>query len=225
VELAKGQRNEIFETIAVASGLDPQSFTFISVGYPVEIRHESSRSLFEIISKSGQYYEYTMRVGPPGRQDPSSYERASWIGVIGNLARWASEVAYEAMPDLWKELRKVPRVLGAAQTADASNAPFTPDERAEISTRIDQVKDAVERENPELTVEQLSTIEQTLDEVKEGSTRVGRKDWVMLANGALLSLIVNDLVPSHVVQSVFSMLITGIGHLFGVGGPPPVITS
>jgi hypothetical protein len=45
----------------------------------------------------------------------------------------------------------------------------------------------------------------------------------MLANGALLSLIVNDVVPAHVVQSVFSILITGIGHLFGIGGPPPVI--
>jgi hypothetical protein len=47
----------------------------------------------------------------------------------------------------------------------------------------------------------------------------------MLANGALLSLIVNDLVPPHVVRSVFNMLITGIGHLFGLGGPPPMVST
>lgn len=54
---------------------------------------------------------------------------------------------------------------------------------------------------------------------------MGRKDWVMMANGALLSLIVNDVVPAHVVQSVFNMLITGIGHIFGIGGPSPVIST
>jgi hypothetical protein len=51
----------------------------------------------------------------------------------------------------------------------------------------------------------MSAIEQTLDEVKEASTRVGGKDWMMLANGALLSLIVNDVIPAHVVQSVLAL--------------------
>jgi hypothetical protein len=117
------------------------------------------------------------------------------------------------------------RASSAPSVPDASNAPFTVDEQAEISTRFDQVKDVVRQENPELTAGQMSAFEQTLDEVKEATTRVGRKDWVMLANGALLSLIVNDLVPPHVVQSVFNMLITGIGHLFGFGAPPPVIAT
>jgi hypothetical protein len=42
----------------------------------------------------------------------------------------------------------------------------------------------------------------------------------MPANGALLGLIVNDIVPAHVVQSVFNMLITAIGHLFGRHAAP-----
>jgi hypothetical protein len=114
-------------------------------------------------------------------------------------------------------------ILAAETVLD--NAPFSQDEQAEISTRIDQAKDFVLRENPDLAAEQISAVEQTLDEVKEASTRVGRKDWVMLANGALLGLVVNDLVPGHVVQGVFHMLITGIAHIFGFGGGPPIISS
>jgi hypothetical protein len=149
-----------------------------------------------------------------------------WDTLIAALDAWAVEVAHEIeKPDLWAHLQQMPRILAAAQSADGSNEPFTADEQAEISTRIDQAKEAVRQENPELTAEQISTIERTLDEVKEATTRVRRKDWVMLTNGALLSLVVNDAVPAHVVQSVFNMLITGIGHLFGIGGPPPMIST
>jgi hypothetical protein len=111
-------------------------------------------------------------------------------------------------------------ILAAAQSADGGNAPFTPDERAEISIGVDQVKDTVRQENPELTAEQMATIEQALDEIKEATTRVGRKDLAMMINGAMFGLIVNGLVPPQVVQSIFHMLTTGIGHLFGIGGPP-----
>jgi hypothetical protein len=136
------------------------------------------------------------------------YDTAEWMGNAYN---------YGGLKRQWE-------ILDAAQSADASNALFTPEEQTEISTRVDEVQDTVRRENPELTAEQMAAIEQTLDEVQEASTRIGRKDWVMMANGALLSLVANGLVPPHVVQSVFSMLISGIGHLFGFGGPPPVIT-
>jgi hypothetical protein len=126
-------------------------------------------------------------------------------------------------PDLWEELKRTPEILASVEQGDTSNAPFTPDEQAEIGHRVDEIKHLV-RNQFEPTDEQMSAIEQTLDEVKEASTRVGRKDWAMMANGALLSLIVNDLVPAQVIQSVFSTLITGIGHIFGLGGPLPIIT-
>jgi hypothetical protein len=114
-------------------------------------------------------------------------------------------------------------ILAAAQSADGSNAPFTPDERAEISIGVDHVKDTVRRENPELTAAQMAAIEQALEQIKEATTRVGRKDWLMMASGALLSQVANGLVPLQVVQSISHMLTTGIGHLFGIGGLPPMI--
>ena len=45
----------------------------------------------------------------------------------------------------------------------------------------------------------------------------------MVANGTLLSLIANDVVPASVIHGIFNVLIAGLGHIFGVGGPPPII--
>ena len=224
--LTKRQRNEIFEKIA-ACGVDPKSCNLkdpTSWLSPTEaqIRHKPSRSTFGLRVRRRTY-----RALPTvGNVYQGRSSLGDWSDLLNRLMVWAREVAYEIdTPDLWAELRQVPEILATAQSPDASNEPFTADEQADISTRIDRAKDAVRQDNPELTTEQMSAIEQMLDEIKDASTRVGRKDWVMMANGALLGLIVNDLVPPHVVQSVFNMLITGIAHIFGIGGPPPIITA
>jgi hypothetical protein len=53
----------------------------------------------------------------------------------------------------------VPEVLTTAQAADASNAPFTADEQATISSNLGDVKQLM-REQFGLTAEQLAAIDQ-----------------------------------------------------------------
>jgi hypothetical protein len=228
VELTRRQRNDIFEAL-LAEGVDPAECSIKAMNpvlpsEGIRIAHPDSHSYMNVgFGGVPGYYFCELIIG--GVQ-LDKFGHSRWSDVIHWVKSWACDVACETSgPNLWAVLRRVPEIMTAVQAADATNAPFTPDEQAEISTRIDQAKDAVPRENPGLAAEQKLAIEQTLDEVKEATTRVGRRDWVMLANGALLSLIVNNVVPPHVVQSVFNMLITGIGHLFGIGGPPPMIST
>jgi hypothetical protein len=242
VELTKRQRNDIFVALE-ANGVDPADCELTSnlrmpsatpqhvarvvvrrlllptrVG--TVIAHAPTNSRFYLTL---QPYEFRWYV-TDGPDSEAWNECDNWADVLHQVGNWAGEVRdISNMPDLWAQLKRTPQILASVEQADASNAPFTREEQAEISHRLDEIKQLL-RENPDLTGEQLAAIEQTTDEIKEASTRVGRKDWVALANGALLSLIVNDVVPPHIVQSVFNLLITGIGHLFGVGGIPPVIT-
>jgi hypothetical protein len=229
VILTRRQRNEIFERIA-ACGVDPASCELedTAQGRQEDVLHRSTQSKFSIWHGNDQrpdFYHYSARL-IVGGADFYQCMMVEWNTLMDYLEDWTNEVGYEInTPDLWAELRQVPKILKAAQSADASNEPFTLDERAVVWRLLDQARYAILREHHELTAEQGSAFEETLDEVKEAVTRVGRKDWVMLANGALLSLVVNDLVPPHVVQSAFNMLITGIAHIFGVGSPPPVIST
>jgi hypothetical protein len=64
-------------------------------------------------------------------------------------------------------------------------------------------------------------VDARLEHVEEASKRMGRKDWITVLNGAVFSLILADLITPDTAQNVILMALHGIGHLFGVGGPPP----
>lgn len=73
--------------------------------------------------------------------------------------------------------------------------------------------------DPQLTAEQLTRVENTIDHVEEASKRLGRKDWIMLFNGAVFSLILTDLITPQVAEHVLLITVQALG-LFGHGMPP-----
>jgi hypothetical protein len=72
-----------------------------------------------------------------------------------------------------------------------------------------------------LSSEQLSRVEAMLDEAEAATSRIGRKDWLLLFAGVMFSVIVTDLLPPGVVQHVLMMAFHGLDHLFGGLPPPP----
>ena len=92
---------------------------------------------------------------------------------------------------------------------DGSDELFTPDEQAEIARRIDEVRQLVQ-EKAELNDRQLAAIDQRLDHAEEASKRLGRKDWLVLLYGSVVSTTVTDAVPSGVIQTVVTTVLHGI---------------
>ena len=84
----------------------------------------------------------------------------------------------------------------------------------EIANQLDGIKHQV-REGFQLTFEQLSAVNERLDEAKRASERLGRKDWLLMFYGAIVSTAVTDAVPPGAVQTVLTMVIHGIAHIFG----------
>lgn len=253
VWLTKRQRNEIFETLA-ASGVAPDTCKLdyvagaprlasdealqalrdrLSGGFspPAQrgtadayVRHEVSGSSFRFKGDSSRdgHYVASMTVGHVFLRECSS---CVWNQLMENLAEWAKEVRYETdTPDLWAEFQRVPEILIVVQDARAINAPFTPAEQAQISNQFDEIKQLV-REQYELTDDQLAAIDQRLDQAEEASTRLGRRDWAMMFYGGVMSTFMTDAVPPGVIQTVLITVLHGIGHIFGFGGPPPIIST
>jgi hypothetical protein len=225
--LSRRQRNEIFETIA-ARGLDPASceltdHTF-TIGNQAELVHRPTGSHFTTWHTPPRLDTYNAEM-VVGGADQVGCARVGWDQLMVELGTWADEVRYEMnAPDLWAELRQVPEVLAASQTTDASNAPFTPNEQSEISRRLDEIKKLVQ-ERFELTDEQLAVIDQRLDDAEEASKRLGRKDWIMMFYGSVMSTFMTDAVPPTVIQTVLTTVLHGIAHIFGFGGAPPIIST
>jgi predicted Zn-dependent protease with MMP-like domain len=88
------------------------------------------------------------------------------------------------------------------------------------SDQLKQIRDYITTAR-ELTAEQISDLDAKLDHAEEASKRLGRKDWITLFNGAVFSLILTDTITPDTAQHIILMALHGIGHLFGIGGPPP----
>lgn len=229
VLLTKRERNQIFEIVAanvMETGscklLDPSHHLVLgSRVQQATMQHEATSSHFTFWREEGEEGYHVQ--SDVGEADWDHADSISWDALMVYLASWAEEVAYEIdTPDRWTELQQVPEVMAAAQSADASNAHFSAREQAEIWRRLDLVKRLV-RQRFDLTDEQLATIDQRLDDAREACGRLGRKDWIMLFYGAVISTAMTDAVPPHVIQTVLTTVLLGISHIFGFGGGPPVI--
>jgi hypothetical protein len=246
VELTKRQRNDIFEALRT-KGVDPADCemtirretpwrddatrnvlthfgpTFVG---SVEIAHAATSSVFELVlSPTGWNTEYHFRwdVG----EGPSLWDsfRAlnSWDHVLEQVTGWAAEVQYvNDTPDFWEELKRTPQILASVEQAEIGDTPFVPGEQVEIGRRLDEVKQLV-REKFELTDEQLAAIDQRLDDAKEAAKHTDRKTWLYTFYGAVMSTFMTDEIPPHVIQTIVTTVLHGIGHIFGISGPPPVI--
>jgi len=144
----------------------------------------------------------------------------SWSDVPSLAKKWAQKVVevveeYANTPDLWAELGQSKSLVAVPH----ENTPFNETEQAQIFGQIQQIK-AYILATYELTAEQLSDVEERLDHVEEASRRLGRKDWLLLFNGSVFSLILADLIPPQAAQHILVLALHGIGYLFGLGGPP-----
>ncbi len=101
----------------------------------------------------------------------------------------------------------------------AGNTPFTPAESAEIAKQLRAIRQSV-RMNYQLSADQLSAIDQRMQEAEDASRRLGRKDWKSVFYGGVFSMIINDAIPPDVAQHIFTGVLHGISHLLGVGVPP-----
>lgn len=248
--LTKYERNALLTAIE-ESGAPVTEFELsaaVAIGTPyrgafVLVSHPGSASLVRIFVFEGPQRTFTIG-GEIGNGDPAltrSERMASFAQTLSrglpphvlqgkmalpvlalSVATWAKTVVsefreYEATPDLWAEIRQSRELF----VAPLENTIFTEGEQAEISNYLRELKEYI-KTTYELTAGEMAEVEQKLDQAEEASHKMGGKDWLMLFNGALFSLVVTDLIPPQAVQHILLMTLHSLGHLFGFGAPPPL---
>lgn len=202
----------------MTNGLDPSSCGLMDKSHGAfDIAHQASHSWFSV-GLLPPNFAWSGRKGvhsdPEERWESGSKE---WGSLLNQVAIWAGDVVrWEDVPDLW-QLRAGPEFMARLEQA-AGNARFTVEELAAVDARIEEVRLQV-RATFELTAAQLEVIDAKLDEIKEASRRVGRKDWVLIAMGTVVTTIVTDSVTPGVIHSVVGMVLQGLAHLFGMPAP------
>jgi hypothetical protein len=233
-ELSKYQTNDIFRAIE-ASGVPVTNFELTTLHTEIlrlkppvtVIRHHASGSVLAIKpSPEHDTFLTQEQFGPEDKHDlPSRYY---WTAVLKTVKGWAEDVGkwiieadkYAKTPDLWNELYQSKGFFGGPHDQAYENTSFTDSEQTQISEQIRQIKAYLEN-TCELSGDQMSQVEDRLEQTEQASRHIGRKDWLLLFNGAVFSLMLSDLIPAQAAQHVLVLALHGLGHLFGMGGPPP----
>jgi hypothetical protein len=121
-------------------------------------------------------------------RDEGVWEKAKAI----SLQRTGS-VTFEsirlALADLWLSLGEEKVLSTAASSANLDNRPFTTPEQMLIATKLDEIKKAL-LEGQQFAAEQADIVDREFAYLKESSRRLGRKDWLNVLYGGLITVIV-----------------------------------
>jgi hypothetical protein len=217
--LLKWMKNDIFQAIQTV-GLDPKEFDLEDDGDEARIKHKWSASCFTVDRKAGNYAaRYVVGDGPEWPTDASS-----WQASASRISTWLAEVKRDLeTPDLWAELQREAKLLGANADDVAENTPFTPDEQKEIAVRLRALAEHARR-TYSLSAAQMRALDAKLGYLVDAARRLGRKDWLNVCAGAILGYILTALLPPEAARDMFLGLLRAIGHLYGLPDLPMLST-
>lgn len=104
-------------------------------------------------------------------------------------------------------------VAGAFSSADPGNTPFSSEELVRIVSSLEEVKTRIGSQ-PMIQPEQIALMHKKLDEIKDASTRLGRKDWINYTAGAITSACASAAFAPDVTKSIFLSLDAAFSWLF-----------
>lgn len=191
----KSQKDQIYLDITNA-GLDPSEFQWVEVQSTT--RKETVVS--KLIHKATDFY-FLFDHGPDSPYGSHLFERApapgmpldrqysgGWELVKRGFAEWLATLKLELeAPDYWSNLAGQAALAGLAGANLEGNEPFSSQDREALQIALSEVRSFLEKQES-IAQEHWHSISSQLDYVLDASGRLGRKDWLHLTIGALVSV-------------------------------------
>jgi hypothetical protein len=198
LSVLKSQKDVVFNDIK-GVGLDPASFVWSEV--PSSIRPETTVSKLEH-RDSGFYFLFDhgrdSAYGShflechPGEELPIYREYSGgWDTLKQSFITWLRSVKREMeTPDLWSRLANEPALFAVVSNMPLGNELLTSAEQSKIADAVGEIR-AYLKEKEVLDEQRWNVVDNKLDSIIDASQRLGRKDWVLLTLGAVVSIFVS----------------------------------
>jgi hypothetical protein len=208
----KSQKDVMFNEIKEA-GLDPASFAWTDV--PSKLREDTTVSKLEH-SDSGFYFLFDhgrdSAYGShslechPGHDIPVYREYSGgWETLKQSFLTWLRSVKREQeTPDLWSQLANEPALIAVVSSLPPGNEPLTATEQSRISDAVGEIR-AYLKERETVDEQRWSAVDEKLDSIIDASQRLGRKDWVLLTIGSLVSIFVSGAFAPEQAAAYFQV--------------------
>lgn len=196
--LKQTERSEVFHLVTSA-GFDPADF-----GWEDKRDFESFRSSIgggDEVAVSVLRHNptgYYLRFGAfanefsPGVNKRINHDKhdGTWKDRIRSLATWLNELRREVeAPDLWASVGQERALANAAASEGVDNNSFNPSEKQLISASLNEIRSTL-LSMRQFDSRQTAIIDSQFKHLDEAAQRMGRKDWLMLAFGAMVTMIV-----------------------------------
>lgn len=216
--LLKGQKNEIFELIK-ATGLPHTSFDWIDGEF------SDSNEKFDVLvyKDSSYYFQFAIssdnfqwkrspgisRLIENGGTDVFS----AWDSMIGAASKWLESLKIEVSdPDLWENLPETSDSLWQASESDINDSMFTVEERKTIVQGIQEIREFAIETGMEAA--EIKLLDGKLDYLVESSSKLSRKDWILVVSGTLLSIATSQTFDSSAAKAIFEIAGKAFNQLY-----------
>jgi hypothetical protein len=122
-------------------------------------------------------------------------------------------------PDNWRDWDLNRTVLDALSPSSADNSAFNMEEAASIERTLSAFRlEAIAK--LELQEEEVKKLNENIDYLIESSTRLGRKDWIMIAASTIITVVVALSLDTSRGRTLFELFRSALSAL---GFGPPLI--
>jgi ElaB/YqjD/DUF883 family membrane-anchored ribosome-binding protein len=150
----------------------------------------------------------------PGADSPRDlFFFIPWADLQIYFRAWLENLKRELVaPDLWATIRNQSALLRFADREEIENSPFSVEERNRIQASLEQIKKEMITTRM-LTVDQTKILVERLDYLVDASSRLGRKDWIVTAMGAVIGVVVQAALSSNTTTLLLQAADQALGWL------------
>jgi hypothetical protein len=150
----------------------------------------------------------------PGADSPRDlFFFIPWTDLQVYFRGWLENLKRELVaPDLWATLRTQSALLRVAGREETENSHFSVEERNRIQASLEQIKNDMITTRM-LAADQTQILAERLDYLVDASSRLGRKDWIVTAAGALIGVVVQAALSSNATTRLLQVADHALGWL------------
>ncbi len=192
VTLRVTERNNVLQLIE-SSGFDPADFEWSQADQTARQGRLSHIFRVSVLThkRSGYYIVFggiSTTMSPGINQKVEAHEDMGQWGLKQSYCGyWLQELRKEVeTPDLWASVGQERALANAAASEGVDNKPFTPVERQIISASLKEIKARL-LSMQQFDSRQAAIIDNQFKYLDEAGQRMGRKDWLMLSVGTMVT--------------------------------------
>jgi hypothetical protein len=225
--MRKIYRNELHRIIQQELGYDPALFTLKEIAggdtptIEISVRDTPLRFIIRNASNSWDLFDYrTTRYRP-------DWALTNWYPTNAHLnfdqmkehfVKWMREhprryFEDQESTDSWRDWDLNRTVFDAIDTSSSDNSDFNMEQAAAIERTLNDFRvEVIEKLGLQET--EIHKLNESIDYLIEASSRVGRKDWIMLAVSSVLGIAVTlslDTTRGRVLFELFRATLSALG--------------